>query len=148
MHTWNKNPALSRNHDLLTYRPTYLSNFLPTYVLLFLPRRLLYLLSHFLLSRYPPYLPSHDFYLPACSAIFRHYLSGVRGRVAAVGIATAGAMMASGVSEMDETSVRLDGSRDGFSICDKSEVLIWRTYSGTHCETRKNGKKILPTPQT
>jgi hypothetical protein len=66
-------------------------------------------------------------YLPACSAIFRHCPSGVRGRAAAAGIATVGAMMPSGVSRMDEMSVRLDGSRDGFSICDKSEVLVWRT---------------------
>jgi hypothetical protein len=46
-------------------------------VLLFLPPRLLYLLSHFLLSHYPPYIPSHYFsqkppltylptYVPAC----------------------------------------------------------------------------------
>ncbi len=34
MHRWNKNPTLSQNHNLPTYRPTYLSNFLPTYVLL------------------------------------------------------------------------------------------------------------------
>jgi hypothetical protein len=46
---------------LPTYQPTYLSNFLPTYVLLFLPPRLLYLHSHFLLSHYPPYLPSQYF---------------------------------------------------------------------------------------
>ncbi len=60
-HRWNKNPTLSQNHNLPIYRPTYLSNFLLTYVLLFLPPRLLYLLSHFLLSHYPPYLPSHYF---------------------------------------------------------------------------------------
>jgi hypothetical protein len=46
---------------LPTYQPTYLSNFLLTYVLLFLPPRLLYLHSHFLLSHYPPYLPSQYF---------------------------------------------------------------------------------------
>jgi hypothetical protein len=62
-----------------------------------------------------------------CNAIFRHCPSGVRGRAAATGIATAGTMTASGVSRMDEMSVRLDGSRDGFNIWDKSEVLIWKT---------------------
>ncbi len=62
------------------YRPNYLSNFLPTYVLLFLPPRLFYLLSH-----YPPYIPSHYFsqkppltylptYVPACLPLWFFFL--------------------------------------------------------------------------
>lgn len=70
---WNKNPTLSQNHNL------------PTYVLLFLPPRLLYLFSHFLLSHYPPYIPSHYFsqkppltylptYVPACLPLWFFFL--------------------------------------------------------------------------
>jgi hypothetical protein len=53
-HYFSQKPLLTfPNHNLPTYRPTYLSNFLPP--------RLSYLLSHFLLSHYPPYLPSQYF---------------------------------------------------------------------------------------
>jgi len=69
MHRWNKNPTLSQNPYLPTYRPTYLSNFLPTYVLLFLPLRLL--LPTFSFPAFSlPTLPTFSLFLSKTTSYF------------------------------------------------------------------------------